>query len=92
MSYPLTHSGPTKTTEKGSCNKSSESEQPPPTHPQSTKPKLSSLHPTLRKHGHKNLECSNARNLGNEVPQPKEWEIGGSGVDTAAATQGPAEQ
>ena len=41
---------------------------------------------------HKNLERSNVRNPGNEVPQAKEPEIGKSGVDAMAANQGPAEQ
>ena len=42
--------------------------------------------------GHKNLERSNVRDPGNEVHQAKEQEIGKSGLDAVAATQGPAEQ
>jgi plasmid stability protein len=46
----------------------------------------------IAKADHKNLERSNVRDPGNKVPQAKEHEIGKSGVDATAATQGPAEQ
>ena len=46
----------------------------------------------IAKADHKNLERSNIREPGNEVPEAKEQEIGKSGVDAVAATQGPAEQ
>ena len=46
----------------------------------------------IAKNDHKNLERSNIRDPGNEVTQAEELEIGKSGVDAAAATQGPAEQ
>ena len=93
VSSPLTHSGLRKM--PPSKNKLQTKTQNPSNHLHLIR-RVSSRSSTnasdIAKADHKNLERSSVRDPGNEVPQAKEQEIGKSGVDAIAATQGPAEQ